>query len=183
MITPAELPQIETAQLSGERADLLDRLGMQRTLFRYTAQGLTDEQATSAPTVSALSIGGLIKHVAYVEKRWANFIVEGAPSMAHGPDGFSEAAVRDHTNSFVLLPGETLAGVLDEYTAIAERTDELIRTTDLDASQELPKAPWFPPNARWTARRTLLHILAETAQHAGHADIVREAIDGQKSMG
>jgi hypothetical protein len=179
MITPAELPQIDTEQLSGERADLLDRLGMQRTLFRYTAQGLTDEQACSTPTISALSVGGLIKHVAYVEMRWANFIVDGAPAMASGPDGF-----RGHATSFVLLPGETLAGVLDEYAAVAARTDELIRTLpDFDASHELPKAPWFPPNARWTARRTLLHILAETAQHAGHADIIREAIDGQKSMG
>jgi hypothetical protein len=45
------------------------------------------------------------------------------------------------------------------------------------------KAPWFPPGATRTARRTVMHIVAETAQHAGHADIIREAIDGKKSMG
>jgi hypothetical protein len=54
---------------------------------------------------------------------------------------------------------------------------------DLDASHPLPQAPWFEPGAHWSARRTLLHILAETSQHAGHADILREAIDGQKTMG
>ena len=44
-------------------------------------------------------------------------------------------------------------------------------------------APWFPPGARWSARRVLLHIIAETAQHAGHADIIRESLDGAKTMG
>ncbi len=47
----------------------------------------------------------------------------------------------------------------------------------------LPPAPWFEPGARWSARRVLLHMIAETAQHAGHADIIRESLDGAKSMG
>ena len=54
---------------------------------------------------------------------------------------------------------------------------------DLDASHPLPEAPWFPPGAARSARRVFLHIIAETAQHAGHADILRESIDGQKTMG
>jgi hypothetical protein len=53
----------------------------------------------------------------------------------------------------------------------------------LDATQPLPEAPWFPPGASWTARRVALHILAELAQHSGHADIIRESIDGAMSMG
>ena len=47
----------------------------------------------------------------------------------------------------------------------------------------VPSAPWFPPSERWSARRALLHIIAETAQHSGHADIIRESLDGQKTMG
>jgi hypothetical protein len=54
---------------------------------------------------------------------------------------------------------------------------------DLDLSHPLPEAPWFPPGARRSARRVFLGLVAEIAQHAGHADIIREAIDGQKSMG
>ena len=83
-----------------------------------------------------------------------------------------------------LLDDETLAGLLAEYETVAAATDELVRTLpDLGATQPLPTAPWFPPNARWSARRALLHVIAETAQHCGHADIIRESIDGQKTMG
>jgi hypothetical protein len=64
------------------------------------------------------------------------------------------------------------------------RTDELLATLpDLNTTQPLPEAPWFQPGARWSARRVLLHIATETAQHAGHADIIRESLDGAKSMG
>lgn len=81
-------------------------------------------------------------------------------------------------------PTETLAALLAEYAAGAERTAELVRTLpSLDESHPLPAAPWFPPGGRRTVRRVLLHIATETAQHAGHADIIRETIDGAKSMG
>ena len=87
-------------------------------------------------------------------------------------------------NGFRLLPDETLENVLSRYAEVAARTDELVRSLpDLDASHPLPEAPWFQPGARRSARRVFLHIVAETAQHAGHADIVREAIDGSRTMG
>jgi hypothetical protein len=54
---------------------------------------------------------------------------------------------------------------------------------DLDAEYPLPAAPWFAPGAMRSVRRAVVHIVAETAQHAGHADIIRESIDGQKTMG
>jgi hypothetical protein len=74
--------------------------------------------------------------------------------------------------------------VLAGYEEQARRTDELLAALpDLGATQPLPKAPWFEPGARWSARRVMMHIIAETAQHAGHADIIRESLDGAKSMG
>ena len=67
---------------------------------------------------------------------------------------------------------------------VAQRTDELLASLpDLDAAHPLPSAPWFPPGETRSARRVFLHIIAETAQHAGHADIIRESLDGAKSMG
>jgi hypothetical protein len=83
-----------------------------------------------------------------------------------------------------MLEGETLAGLLDAYEQVAARTDELVVSLpDLDMSHPLPEAPWFEPGARWSARRVFLHVIAETAQHAGHADILRESFDGAKTMG
>jgi hypothetical protein len=167
-----------TTALTTDRSDLLEYLAKHRGLLLHTVAGLTDEQAASTPTASELCLGGLVKHVALVESRWAEFIVEGAPAMA-----MSEASYVEHAASFRMEPGETLAAILAHYHEVSRRTDELVATVDLDGAQALPEAPWFEPGASWTARRVFMHIAAETAQHAGHADILRETLDGQKSMG
>jgi uncharacterized damage-inducible protein DinB len=169
------------ATVTGERADLLASLARHRYFLRLTVRGLTDDQARQRTTVSELTLGGLIKHVAATERQWADFIIEGPSAMGGGWD---EASVRDWSEGFRMLADETLAGLLDTYEQAARRTDELVTTLpDLDAAHPLPEAPWFEPGARWSARRVLLHVIAETAQHAGHADIIRESLDGAKSMG
>jgi uncharacterized damage-inducible protein DinB len=167
-----------TAVLTADRTDLLEILAKHRDLFRFTVQGLTDEQAAATPTASELCLGGLVKHVTRVEGRWLDFIERGPEAMAMTPESFAE-----HAAAFRMEPGETLAEILDGYAQVARRTDDLVATVDLDSSHPLPEAPWFEPGARWTARRALMHIVAETAQHAGHADILRETLDGQRSMG
>jgi len=164
--------------LTGERADLVQTLDKHRGFFRYTVGGLTDEQATQRTTASALTLAGLIKHVAHTEEKWADFAQRGAEAF-----DMTNWGVEAWQAQWSLQPGETLAGVLDEYEEIARRTDELVATLDLDAGHPLPQAPWFEPGAVWSVRRTVLHIIAETAQHAGHADILRESLDGQKTMG
>ncbi len=167
--------------LTGERADLLETLAAHRHFLRHTVRGLTDDQARQRTTASELTLGGLVKHVAHQEANWVRFIVEGTQAMATPTDA---AGFEQWAEEFRLLPDETLAGVLTHYEDVARRTDELVRTLpDLDASHPLPEAPWFQPGAVRSARRVFLHIVAETAQHAGHADILRESLDGQKTMG
>jgi hypothetical protein len=79
---------------------------------------------------------------------------------------------------------DTLAGLVADYEDVARQTDELVAALpSLDTTQQLPEAPWYPRGATRSARRVVLHIIAETAQHAGHADIIRETLDGQKTMG
>jgi len=167
-----------TSTLAAERADLLELLQTSRHFLRFTVQGLTDEQARERTTVSELTLGGLIKHAAHVETGWARFVLRGPEAMV-----MDAAAYAAHAESFRLLPDMTLAGVLAHYEEVAARTDELVRTLDLDASFPLPEAPWTPPGAHQSVRGTFLHIAAETAQHAGHADILRESLDGRKTMG
>jgi uncharacterized damage-inducible protein DinB len=165
-----------TTAVDRERADLLETLGKHRGFLRYTTRDLTDEQAAQQTTVSVLCLGGLIKHVTSVEERWMRFAVGGAEAM--------EAEPLDWENGFRMLDGETLQGLLDRYAEVAGHTDEIVATLpDLDVTNPLPKAPWFPPDASWSVRRVLLHLIAETSQHAGHADIIRESLDGAKTMG
>ncbi|MBW4705829.1 MULTISPECIES: DinB family protein [unclassified Micromonospora] len=161
--------------LTGERADLLQAVGMHRGFLRHTVRGLTDAQAATRSTASELCLGGLIKHVTMVEDRWARFMVGGAEAMESEPV--------DWVGMFQMTDDDTLVDLLARYAETAARTDELITTLDLDASHPLPVAPWFEPGAAWSVRRTLLHVIGETAQHAGHADIIRESIDGAKTMG
>lgn len=170
--------------LTGERADLAGTLTKHRAFLRQTARDLTDEQAAGRTTVSELCVGGIIKHVTAVERNWVRFIREGPTAMSSGTINWQDPAVQQaHLDGFRMLPGETLASLLDDYEAAAAETTELLSTLpDLDATQPLPEAPWFEPGA-WSARRVLLHILAETTQHAGHADIIRETIDGARTMG
>ncbi len=163
---------------TNERSDLISALAKQRQFLRYTVRDLTDEQAALTTTASALCLGGLVKHVAAVEEQWQRFMVEG-PSAFPPPGDYSSYA-----DGFRMLPGETLAALLDHYEEVAARTEELVANLpSLDDSQPLPEAPWFEPGATWSARRVVIHILAETAQHCGHADIIRESLDGQKTMG
>ena len=170
---------------SQERADLLETLTTHRSFLRQTVHGLTDEQASRRTTASELCLGGLIKHVAAAESNWVDFILGGPDTMAHGAEEWNaEWVAEDWLTQFRMQPGETLAGVLAEYEKVARRTDDVVATfPDLGLSHPLPEAPWFEPGARWSARRALLHIIAETAQHAGHADIIRESLDGAKTMG
>ncbi|MCQ8187164.1 DinB family protein [Streptomyces rugosispiralis] len=181
--------------LDGERADLLAELAAARSALTTTVRGLGDEQADQRPTASALCLGGLIKHVAAIEESWLRFVLEGPSAMRYDlPDGVTWADLAagtareipqwaiDNQNNFQMLPGETLAGVLQRYAEVAARSEEIITAVpDLSATHPLPEAPWNEPGAAHSVRRVLMHVIAETAQHAGHADIIRESLDGQKA--
>jgi uncharacterized damage-inducible protein DinB len=184
-----------SSTVDAERADLLAQLASARSALTNTTRGLSDEQAGEHPTVSALCLGGLIKHVASIEEGWLRFAVEGPSAMRHDlPEGVTWADVAagtarefpqwmiDHQNGFLMLPGETLAGIVARYEQVAARSEEIIAAIpDLSATHPLPEAPWHEEGAVRSVRRVLMHVIAETAQHAGHADILRESLDGQTS--
>jgi Protein of unknown function (DUF664) len=175
-----QMTTTDTAVTSLERDDLLQTLGAHRKFILRTVHGIDETQARLTPTASQLCLGGIIKHVALAEEGWAQFMQHG-PATDGPPD---EAAYEAHAAGFRMTKEETLPTLIARYEDVARRTDELVTTLpSLDASHPLPAAPWFAAGARWSARRALLHIVAETAQHAGHADIIRESIDGAKTMG
>ncbi|MCX4679351.1 DinB family protein [Streptomyces sp. NBC_01433] len=191
MTTTTEQP----SALDAERADLLAALATARSALTNTTRGLSDEQADEHPTVSALSLGGLIKHVASIEEGWMRFVAEGPSAMRYDlPDGvtwddlaagtareFPQWAI-DHQDDLRMLPGETLAGIVARYEQVAVRSEAVIAAVpDLSATHPLPDAPWNEPGTVRSVRRVLTHVIAETAQHAGHADILRETLDGRTS--
>ncbi|GAA2957293.1 DinB family protein [Kitasatospora cinereorecta] len=178
-----------------ERADLLDGLATARRALTGTTSGLSDEQAGARPTAGTLCLGGLIKHVTSMEEANMRFAVEGPSAMRYDlPDGvtwddlaagtardYPQWAI-DHQNDFRMLPGETLAGIIARYEQVAARSAEIIASLpDLSATHPLPETPWNEPGAVRSVRRVLTHLIAETAQHAGHADLLRETLDGRKS--
>jgi uncharacterized damage-inducible protein DinB len=144
------------------------------TVLESARQGLcrmfadvTEEQARATPTASALCLGGILKHVAYGETIWIDFVV----------DGEKVDDLDRYFASFRMEPGETVTSLLDGYVAAAKRTEEVITSRpDLDTAHTLPEAPWYPPGTAWSAREVLLHLLHETAQHTGHADIIKESL-------
>ena len=156
--------------VADEREGLLLYLAQQRHVLKVAAHGLTDEQARATPSVSSLSVGGLIKHVAATESGWIDTVL----GQSGGSDG-------DYASGFQLLEHETLASVLARYDEVAARTEAVVAgIADLGQAVPVPKGvPWFPDDVEaWSVRWVLLHIIEETARHAGHADIVRESVDG-----
>ncbi|MBQ1083499.1 MULTISPECIES: DinB family protein [unclassified Nocardiopsis] len=167
-------------QVEVEREALLAFLAQQRAFLLTTLQGLTEEQATRRTTASELTLAGIVKHLSSVENGWRTFVKEGPQEV----DYESQETQEFHENSFRLIGEETLEGTLTAYERGAEETDAYFRSLPhLEISQKLPPAPWFPEDASWTARDVLIHLIRETAQHCGHADVIRESLDGQKTMG
>lgn len=158
-------------EVGDERGALLAFLEAQRGGLRRAVRGLTDEQAAAHPGVSAMALGGLVKHAAHIEHHWVQEVLTGAPAAGSG--------AADWDAEFQLLPGETLAGVLADFAEVARATERTVAALpSLDVLVPLPQAPWFPPDAKRSARWVLLHLIEEQARHAGHADIIRESLDG-----
>jgi hypothetical protein len=158
-----------------ECESLLGFLDQQRYGVRLAAYGLNDRQASSSPSPSALCVGGLIKHLAGVERFW----IQVAQGKVEQPESES-AGAEDYENGFRLLSSETLEELLDDYAEAGSETDRIVRSLDMSSPVPVPPdVPWFPKDVdAWSVRWVVLHLIEETARHAGHADIVREAVDG-----
>jgi uncharacterized damage-inducible protein DinB len=153
--------------VTDERDALLIFLDQQRESLRAAVFGLTDEQARATPTVSSLSLGGLIKHCVRTERRWVVAGIAGEPLPGLWP-------IEDWPADFRMEPGETLEQLLGSYAEAAAVTERIVAGVD-DLGQPLAIDP--DRSVRWV----LLHLIKETARHAGHADIIREALDGQRA--
>ncbi|MET7436961.1 DinB family protein [Streptomyces sp. NPDC004082] len=158
-----------------ERGALLAFLEGERGGVRRTLLGLTAEQASSRPSASELSLAGLVKHLAEVEQGWIARAQGEPPAVRRDASNWHEC--------FVLTGDETPESVLAYWEKVAASTEAFIRSVpSLDDTFALPNDPWFPPDERVSMRWVMLRLISETARHAGHADIVRESLDGRTAF-
>lgn len=162
-----------------ETTGYAEYLDQQLEALRASAHGLSEEQARSTPTRSALSIGGIIKHTSYV-------IAPPQEKQAHAEEGgeISADALAAFMDTFALRPQESLADTIEVFDRRRTALVEWVRSSDPDVEQTVPPAPWYGlmNSSRVKLRYSLGHLIEELARHAGHADIIREQIDGATSL-
>ncbi|QGZ49622.1 DUF664 domain-containing protein [Streptomyces sp. QHH-9511] len=167
-LVPAEAP-------GDERGAFLNFVEAQRAALRRALLGLTEEQAASRPSASELSLSGLVKHVAEVELNWLRLAQQRPNERRRTRETWEEA--------FRLVGDESIPEVLAFWEGVQKETEEFVREVpSLDDTFPLPPAPWFPKDGRVSVRWMLLHLVQEMGRHAGHADIVRESLDGRTSF-
>ena len=165
--------------VANDRDAVLKFLDYHQSAYFAVAYGLTDDQARATPSVSSLSIGGLIKHVTGMQEGWLQRVV-AAPN-APAPDGrpFEERAA-DYQDQYVMRDDETLSDLLEALATQNAETLRILSQSDFDTPLPVPRdAPWFPSDIEfWSIRWVAHHLINELARHSGHADIIRESIDG-----
>jgi uncharacterized damage-inducible protein DinB len=165
--------------VADERQALRDYLRQQQYAYHALTFGLTDDQARTTPTVSALSLGGLVKHATGVQHSWMQRVA-AAPAAPPADDRPADARQAEYADEFLMRDDETLAAVLARFDEQSAETLRLTETADLDATVPVPRdAPWFPKDVdAWSVRWVMFHMIEELARHAGQGDIIRESIDG-----
>ena len=163
-----------TTKVVDEREVLLRMLADQRRAVHNAARGLTEEQARSMPSASQLSLSAVIKHLTQGERTSTVVRIAGR-DVETDPQG-------EWMAGFQVGPDETVPVLLARWAEVARATEEIVRAEpDLDRVVELPAETrrWLPSGVEFTVRWLLLHHIEESARHAGHADIIRESIDGK----
>ncbi|WP_411109650.1 DinB family protein [Streptomyces sp. c-19] len=166
---------VPTEAHGDERGALLNFIEAQRAAIRRSLLGLTEEQAASRPSASELSLSGLLKHVAEVELNWLRLAQRRPNERQRTQETWGDA--------FRLVDEETIPEIVEFWAGVAKETEDFVRSVpDLDDTFPLPEAPWFPKDGRVSVRWMLLHLVQEAGRHAGHADIIRESLDGKGSF-
>ncbi len=168
------MPSEMTVSLTpkSEYGALENFLDAQRIGLIRKVEGVSDELARQAPTASSLSLLGLIKHAATWEQRWFQVIMAGRQS----PDRWPEVMPEPHDAELIIRDSDTVMHWIAAYREHIETSNAIAAAMDLDAP--CVRADLIECNMRYV----LFHMIEETARHAGHADIIRETLDGSRGI-
>jgi len=158
--------------MSADQDDLLRYLSVARDALVWKLDGLSEYDARRPLTPTGTNLLGIVKHVASVEAGYLGDVF-GRPF----PESFPWFADDAEPNADMWATSDQSREYIhDQYARVAAHSTETVITLGLDGEGVVP---WWPVDRRnVTVRRILVHLIAETHRHAGHADIVRELIDG-----
>jgi uncharacterized damage-inducible protein DinB len=166
-------PLTEPNTVPNERRGLEEFLDYYRQVMRRKADGLTPEQLTHTVASSSLSIGGMIRHLTLVEESWFGEVLQG---LDLGEPWASIDWKTDPDWDFDSAAGSSAEDLLNAHAEICERSRQILaEAADLDTLSVRGDSSGAKFNLRWI----LIHLIEEYAWHAGHADLIREDIDGQ----
>lgn len=158
------------ARTADERAVLEAFLDFHRGIVLRKVRGLADGDARRRLVPSATTLAGLLKHLALIERNWFPVLLDPAPGEVF-PTTEEDAAA-----SFAVAEGETLGALVEAYERACARSREVAARFPLE--HVVPHPQLGEVSLRWI----LVHMVEETARHAGHADILRELTDGETGV-
>lgn len=166
------IPRVRPPLVADERTQLVGWLDMQRAIIQWKCEGLSEEDAHRPvlPGSPLMTMAGLVSHVRWTEHCWFEVLFLGRDSA--GNPAFDETV----EDADMRVEGASLARLLDEYERQCQVSNEIIAAHSLD---DVGKHPDYR-SAGGTLRWMLIHMVEETARHAGHADVIRELLDGRK---
>jgi uncharacterized damage-inducible protein DinB len=165
------MDRIHPRRNADERTSLIQVLDYQRATILLKSEGLTHAQLGQTLAPSSLTLAGLLKHLAAVEDSWITERFLGQPI----PEPWLSAPYdEDDDWEFHSAAADSPEYLRDLYVAACERSNAAIADVPLETLAPTPDRQGNP----WSLRWVLLHLIEETARHAGHADLLRESIDG-----
>ncbi|HZN19312.1 MAG TPA: DinB family protein [Micromonosporaceae bacterium] len=163
--------RVRPAYTADERTQLVGWLDLQRAIIHWKCEGLSDADAHRSvlATSPLMTVAGVVSHLRWVEYIWFEVLFLGRP--AQGP-----ASADGPEDAEMMVEGVPLAQLLDEYDRQCAVSDEIIAAHPLDQVGTHPDFGAAAASLRWM----LIHMVEETARHAGHLDTIRELLDGRK---
>ncbi len=164
-------PRNRPPYVADERTQLVGWLDMQRAIIHWKCEGLSEGDAHRSvlATSPLMTMAGVVSHLRWVEHSWFEVLFLGGP--AEGPHFEEEPEDAD-----MMVEGIPLAQLLEEYERQCAVSNEIVAAHSLDDVGRHPDFGSAAASLRWM----LIHMVEETARHAGHVDAIRELLDGEK---
>jgi len=175
MTTIDEQGRAEPPVAAGEAATLLGFLDYQRATLEWKCAGLDAAGLSAKTATSALTLGGLLKHMAYVEDSWFSYTLHGQDRQ---PPWNTVDWKADPDWEFASAAGDSAGELRTRWQDAVVRSRSLVAETLAGGGLDTLARRAWPDGGAPSLRWILCHMIEEYARHNGHADFLRESVDG-----